>query len=201
MKHPFSAPDTKIRRAPKQKRIVIPVHGDMNHNAGIYLAIGSLVVHWANNESVFCAMLQALMRGERHSADIVWYSQRTTKARLDLLLRLARVQVKDATLISDLKKAAANFKGLSRVRNLYCHGMYTYDEQLRLVGLSGITVADEGEPLRLERKPFNSGTMNELSDTINKSSTLNRALWALVPRLESALGAPPVPPPHLPPQS
>jgi hypothetical protein len=187
---------------PNGKPIRIPVHGDIDHNAGIYLAIGSLIVHWANNESVFLAMLQTLIGGDgRAAGNIIWYSQRTTKARLDLFLRLCRAQVNDDALLREINQAARQFRGLTKVRNLYCHALYEYDEELRLRRLMSITVADNGEPLRPEEKFFNRATLNELADAINKLAALNRNLWGLVQRLASALGAQHVRVPPLPPAS
>jgi hypothetical protein len=111
-----------MRKPRKQKRVTIPVHRDLAHNAGFFLAIGGLVVNWANNESVFMAMLQALVGGERHTATIIWHSHRTTAARLELIARLAREQVQDETLVRDIENAISRFKGFSRTRNFFCHG-------------------------------------------------------------------------------
>jgi len=167
----------------------------MDHNAGIYLAVGGLVIAWANNESVFLAMLQSVMGGDRDAGNIVWFSQRNTKARIDLLLRLCQAKVHDKALLRDLRSAASRFRGLSRVRNLYCHGLYGYDPQFRLNQIISTTVADDGAPVRHTQKFFNQATLNELSDAIIKLAELNRDLWGLVPRLASELGvsSPPIP--------
>jgi len=45
--------------------------------------------------------------GGELTAIIVWHSQRTSQARLDLVLRLVREQVKDQTLIADIERAGA----------------------------------------------------------------------------------------------
>jgi hypothetical protein len=181
---------TPRQRTRQDTPVRLPVHGPIDHNAGIYLAIGSLVVNWANNESIFLAMLQTVMGGDAPAGNIVWYSQRTTKARLDLLLRLCQSKIADKALLRDIRKAASQFRGFTRARNFYCHGLYRYDERLRLIEVVSVSISDEGEPLRPTQKPFTRATFNELADTINKLTTLNRDLWALVPRLASALGVP-----------
>jgi hypothetical protein len=60
----------------KGKPIDLPVYGDAEHNMGIYQAIGVLVITWGSDESVFLAMLQALLGGDKQTAIIVWFSSR-----------------------------------------------------------------------------------------------------------------------------
>jgi len=69
----------------KDSAVKIPIHGKAAHNTAFLVSIGSLVVNWGNNESVFMAMLQLLLIGGKHSAAIVWHSHRTTHARLELV--------------------------------------------------------------------------------------------------------------------
>ena len=89
-----------MTRAPKKSRPVkLPLHGNALHNSGIQISIGGLVIHWANNESVFLAMLKLLAPGTAMTEPIIWQSLRTSRPRLDLVLRLARERVeKDKTL-------------------------------------------------------------------------------------------------------
>ncbi len=70
----------------KKKTAKITIHGKAAHNAAFLTSIGSLVVNWANNESVFLAMIQVLVGGDKLTAAIVWHSHRTTHARLELVL-------------------------------------------------------------------------------------------------------------------
>jgi hypothetical protein len=183
----------------KGKSVKIPIHGNMEHNAGILLAIGGLAINWANNESVFLAMLQALLGGERLSSNVIWFSQRNTKARIALILRLCQARINDSALMTEIKSATKQFNGFTNVRNFYMHGTYGYDTEMYLSSITSISVSDEGEPLRPTTKPFDRATLNQLADTTIKLTELNRRLWAIVPRLESATGAQPVRPPQFPP--
>jgi hypothetical protein len=170
------------------KPAIVPIHGKAHHNAGFLVAIGGLVVNWANNESVFMAMLQTLIGEDRLSASIVWHSHRTTQARLQLVTRLVREQVKDLNLVSDIENAISQFKGFSRVRHFYCHATYTYDDDLCLRQASGASFPQDGEAIRFEDKPMNKATLNEISDTSIKLGTFNRETWKLVERLQASLG-------------
>lgn len=176
------------KHRPKSKSVTIPIHGPIDHNAPFLFAIGGLVVNWANNESVFMAMLQALVGGADQSAAIIWHTQRTTQARLELVSRLCREQVKDETLLGDVLSAISQFHGFSRTRNFFCHANYHYDEEFRLKVAYGVTMSQEGKPMREERKWMDASTINEIKDTTIKLGEFNRRLWDLVVRLQDELG-------------
>jgi len=177
----------------------VPIVGSADFNVPWYIAIGGLVVNWSNNESVFMAMLQALIASGDHSAAIIWYSHRTTRARLELVKRLCREQVKDEALLQDIQKAISQFGGFSRVRSFYCHAMYGYDSDLRLSSASGATMPQDGDAIMFENRHFDAATMNEIGNTITELVAFNRELWKLVDRLQTALGVQRVSLPRLPP--
>src|SRR4051795_13100033 len=89
----------------------VPIHRNAAHNAAFMTAIGGLVINWANNESVFLAMLQCFVRGGSLTAAIVWEAQRTSRRRLELLSRLARESIKDEVLLGDITNAIRQFTG------------------------------------------------------------------------------------------
>lgn len=177
----------------------VPIVGSASHNLPWYAAIGGLVVNWANNESVFIAMLQTLIAGGPHSAAIVWHSLRTTRARLELVDRLCREQVKDEALLKDIQKAISQFVGFSKMRHFYCHALYQYDSELRLAVATGATTPQDGDPIVFDRRQLDPAAMNGIKDTIIKLVEFNRALWELVVRLQTALGVQRVNLPQLPP--
>ena len=59
---------------------------------------------------------------------------------------------------------------------------------MRLRSAHGVTLTQDGYPLRFEDKPMSAATVNEIADATIKLGPLNRALWELVQRLEGALG-------------
>jgi hypothetical protein len=188
-------------RPPKPRQAVkIAIHGNAAHNMSILVAIGGLVVNWANNESVFMAMLQALVSGGEHTAAIIWQSQRTSRARLELVARLVREQVSDPALVNDIEQSMSQFEGFSRVRNFYCHATYEHDPiDGAILGAHGMTLSNEGAPIIFERKLFNRGTLNEIGDVSMRLAAYNRHLWNLVERLQATLGVQRVRLPVLPP--
>jgi hypothetical protein len=179
-----------MKKPQKQRGVAhVPVHGNADHNSAYHCAIGGLVIAWANNESVFLAMLQLLIPSEESkSAAMVWFSHRTTMGRIDLVGRLCRQQLKDKSLAEDISRAIVNFKGFCKTRNFYCHAMYHYDSDRCLAKAVGATMAQEDEPIRFEAKRLDIGALNEIGDAVIRLGEFNRDLWKLVLRLQDALG-------------
>ncbi len=170
----------------KSKSATVPIHGDMAHNTGFLLGIGGLVVNWANNESVFLAMLQALLGAKHRTVAIVWHSHRTTVGRLELISRLARDRIEDETLVADIDRAIIRFKGACRTRNFFCHATYDYDSEMRLQSAHGITLTQDGDPISFVYKPMEAATLNEIIDASMKSM-LNKIAEVFEGEVESSV--------------
>lgn len=184
----------------RDKVVRVPIHGNAAHNSAFLVSIGNLVVNWANNESVFLALLQTLLAGGEQSAAIVWHSHRTTQARLELVSRLCREQIKDEELLEEVQRAIVGFKNLSRTRNFFCHAMYRYDEDLCLAEAAGTTLTQDGDPMKFEVKKMDRATLNEMGHITMELGEFNRRLWGLVDRVQTALGVQRVKLPQLPPE-
>jgi hypothetical protein len=174
---------------PRSKQIPkVPIHGKAAHNGAFLVAIGNLIINWANNESVFLAMLQLLVGGGRLTGAIIWNSQRTSNARVELVGKLCRERIEDCELLKDITDAINHFKTLSRTRNFYCHSTYNYSSELILSTVHGVTAPQEGAPISFKTKKMDLATLNEIGHVSVELSQLNRALWALVIRLQNSLG-------------
>lgn len=178
----------RLKGLPKGRTLTMPVMGAADYNSGFFLAIGQLVTLWANNESVFLAMLQVLMPDVGLTPSIVWYSLRTSAARRDLLSKLLRERVTDADLVKEIEAAIVAFRGPTTARNFYCHATYRYDDQKRLESVQGVTLSQEGVPIRFTTKKIGAAVANEIGNAIVDLAQLNGRLWNLVDRLADTLG-------------
>ena len=181
---------------PRERGIPIdlPVYGDAEHNIRIYQAIGVLVINWGSDESLFLAMLQALLAGDKPSAIITWASFHNTASRLELVRRLARQHVTDKALRADLESAITEFAGCTKTRNFFCHAAYGMDDQARLAVAHSINLSDsdnEASPIRDASRPLDRANLQQIVETARRLADLNPILWELVARVEHALQVPP----------
>jgi hypothetical protein len=175
----------------KGRPIDLPVYGDAQHNMGIYHAIGVLVINWGGDESVFQAMLQALLAGDKYSAIITWASFHNTANRLELVRRLTRQHITDKALRRDIESAITEFAGYTRTRNFFCHAAYGSDDQARLTVAHSINLTDnDAAPIRDASRLLDRAALNDIVETARRLADLNPVLWELVSRLEDALQIP-----------
>jgi hypothetical protein len=156
----------------------INVFGKADHNVAIYILIGQLIVHWANNESVFLRILHGLMGATLADATTAFHSHKNTMGRLDLIVALGNGKISDDKLKAELASLVSQFKGLSRTRNFFAHSMFDYDDELRLQGATGIIFDNKNQVFVQEAKAFTPATINEINDANTRATALNRDLRA-----------------------
>ncbi len=152
-------------------------------NSAFLIALGQLVIAWSNNESLFLAILQALMHDSEKSALIVWRSHRNTRNRIKKVRALAAEKVSDSVLLERLDDAIKHFNSLSGTRNFYCHAMYDYAPDLILTSATG-----GDDAYGTVRKPMNLGTLNEIQHVTELLHKFNVEMWGLVRAVDSNLG-------------
>jgi hypothetical protein len=75
--------------------------------------MGNLICSWSNNESLFIYVLMILLRTDEASAAVVFATLNTTRARLDLIQRLAKIRVSDKALSKRTAPLARTWRGRS----------------------------------------------------------------------------------------
>lgn len=177
------------RRSSRSKTLSFTINGPADANAAFIMVIGQLIVNWANNESVFLAMLQNLLCSPtHHQAAIIWHSHKNTRARLQIIDALARDRISDQELLEDILRASGHFYTQTKIRNFYAHAIYLYDEDLALKGAQAFEISEKEPVVSESNKVFNKATLNEMVHTSIQLSEHNRHLWQIVFRIGECLG-------------
>jgi hypothetical protein len=159
-----------------------------DRRTSILALIGNLVFSWANNESLFIYLLMILLKTDQTSAAIVFATLNTTRARLDLIQRLAKVQVKDRTIAKQLSGLIDRFNRYTRIRNEFNHCMYNVSDRGEITHTHSIRIVETPKQLRLgDVRPMDETRIKEMTETIQGLKQLNRDIWNLLPRLEQHL--------------
>jgi hypothetical protein len=155
--------------------------------------IGSMVLNWSNNESLFIYVLMLLLNTDEVAAAIVFATLNTTRARLDLIQRLAKIRIRDKTLDRDLADLIDQFNEATQLRNELNHCMYTVDSNGEIVQTQAMRLVQTRTALKFgEVKPMNEARLQEMTDAGLKMAQLNRDIWAFLPRLQAHLTSVPV---------
>jgi hypothetical protein len=154
----------------------------------IFALIGNLVFSWSNNESLFIYILMLLLNTDQASASIVFATLNTTRARLDLIQRLAKMQIRDKAVDRELAKLIERFNESTRLRNEFNHCMYTLGSEGEITHTSSLRIVETRKGLSFgETRPMDDKRLKELTEAAHELRQLNRDIWDFLPRLDEHL--------------
>lgn len=181
---------TQLPPRPDFAAIEAAAHQSVNRRTLVLALIGNLVYSWSNNESMFIYVLMLLMDTDETSAAVVFATLNTTRARLDLIERMANIKVKDKTIDKALERIVARFNELTRIRNEFNHCMYTVDPQGEITHTHSIRLQEVRGQLQLGVvRKMDDARIKEMLEAIRKLTKLNRDIWEFLPRLKTHLDA------------
>ena len=109
----------------------------------------------SNNESLFIYVLMILLRTDEASAAVVFATLNTTRARFDLIQRMAKIRVRNKALEKSLIDLIERFGELTKVRNELNHCMFIYDSSGAITHTQSMRLVETKCSLRFgEMKPL-----------------------------------------------
>lgn len=150
--------------------------------------IGNLVFTWSNNESMFIYFLVVLLKTDFSTAAITFVSLNTTRARLDLVRRLAKEKVKDEKMLRRVERLIERFNVCTKVRNEFNHCIYSLNDAGEFTHTTILRVTEKKNGIEFaQARDFDERRVEEMVRTIRKLTILNRDLWSFLPEFEAHL--------------
>jgi hypothetical protein len=148
--------------------------------------IGNLICSWSNNESLFIYVLMILLRTDEASAAVVFATLNTTRARLDLIQRMAKIRITDRTISRRLTRLIERFVESTKVRNELNHCMFIFDGSGAITHTQSMRLAETKSSLRFgEVKALDESRLKDMLQTTKEMTKINRDIWDLLPELEA----------------
>ena len=150
--------------------------------------IGNLVSSWSNNESLFIYVLMILLRTDQASAALTFATLNTTRARLDLIQRLAKITIRDKDLDKTLSKIIDRFNDTTQIRNEFNHCMYIVDETGQITHTQSMRIVQTKSSVQFgEKKLMDDARLKTMVKATRDMTRINRDIWDFLPRLERHL--------------
>jgi hypothetical protein len=150
--------------------------------------IGDLNFAWSNNESMFIYVLMILLDTSEAAAAIVFSTLNTTRARLDLIQRLARISVTDKATRQELDDIVADFAVGTRLRNDLSHATFVIGAGGAITHTQSMKLEENKRQLRFGvRRPIDAERRAEIAAAVRSLYALNRRIWDFMPRLQQSL--------------
>jgi hypothetical protein len=160
--------------------------GTASRRTLILALIGNISFSWSNNESMFIYVLMLLLDTDQTAAAIVFSTLNTTRARIDLVQRLAAVKITEKTVASRLEDLIERFNACTKVRNEFNHCMFALNESGEITHTHLMRITETKGRLKFGVvRPVDDSRLKEMQEVIADLRGLNRELWDFLPVLEA----------------
>jgi hypothetical protein len=148
--------------------------------------IGELSMNWSNNESQFIYVIRALLKTDDAAAAIVFATLNTTRSRLDLVSRLARVRLKGSPLHQEVNAIVKDFLARTRFRNELNHATFIAGATGAISHTLSTKIDERGSTLTFgTKRMMDQKRIEEMVREIAALKSINRRLLDIIPKLEA----------------
>lgn len=147
------------------------------------LRIGRINYAWTNTESLLIHLIAGLVPCDKDRATIIHLTLNTSRARLDLVDRLAK---HDPCQLTEAARArvldvSGRMKRLSGLRNRLNHSIYAFDPDGGPVRAIEMRIADRKKGLRLGGETaLDDATLADLDRALSDIQAINREIWTIL---------------------
>jgi hypothetical protein len=136
---------------------------------------------WTNTESLLIYIIAHLLKVEKDAAIVVFLTLNTTRARIDLVERLAKLPAIPEHETDVVLGLMARLKRESKMRNKYNHCIYSFDDagdisSTQLMRL----IEDEREVKYGKVEPLDHREVDRLEKSIGAIVDISKGLWTFI---------------------
>ncbi|WP_108862396.1 hypothetical protein [Ruegeria sp. Alg231-54] len=147
----------------------------------LILLVGKLNYMWTNTESLLIHLIAGLTRTNKDTSVIIFLTLNTTRARIDLVERLAKMEGRPPDIRDPILEHTKRLSKLSGIRNRYNHCIYSFDPDSGNPKTILMRIADRKTDIKLGRQDtVDEGAMKEIEKVVDQLSVANREMWKLI---------------------
>lgn len=147
----------------------------------ILLLIGQLNYTWTNTESLLIHLVAGLARVDKETAVIIFLTLNTTRARIDLVERLAKLPKISPACRRDVLSVLDRMNRQSKLRNKYNHCIYSFDETGAAAHTQLMRIFDSKDEVKYGKiERIDDAEMERISASIQEIGDVNRRIWEIV---------------------
>jgi hypothetical protein len=145
------------------------------------LLLGRLNYSWTNTESLLIHLIAGLSRTDKETAVVIFLTLNTTRARIDLVERLAKLDRVSQEERDEVLTVTRGMARLAGVRNQYNHCIYSFNSSNGDLSTIRMRVADRKNQIKVgEMSSLDGDTITDVEASLASIARLNADVWALV---------------------
>lgn len=147
----------------------------------LLLLVGRMNYIWTNTESLMIHLIAGLARTDKQAAVIIFLTLNTTRARIDLVERLAKSGAAGDMSRQKILDITARIRRHQSLRNRYSHSIYSFDTDTGTTRTIMMRISDRKNGLKMGRSDdIDAAALDRIRETIEALKRLNHDIWALV---------------------
>ena len=148
---------------------------------GFLLLTGRMNYMWTNTESLLIHLIAGLAETTKETAVVIFLTLNTTRARIDLVERLAKMEGRDIRERDQVLSGTRELLRLSTIRNRLNHCIYAFDAESGSTQTILMRIADRKTEIRMgQTEPIDATEMERLSKALEDLASLNRKIWHVI---------------------
>jgi hypothetical protein len=154
----------------------------------LLLLIGRLNYAWTNTESLLIHVIAGLCRTDKESAVVIFLTLNTTRARVDLIERLAKLERTGAEERERVLASTRRLLKFAALRNRYNHCIYSFDPESGAARTILMRIADRKDNIKVgEMTDIDDAALADIERALTELSALNTDIWAMIRELDYPL--------------
>lgn len=142
------------------------------------MLLGRLNYSWTNTESLLIHFIAGLARTDKDTAVVLFLTLNTTRARVDLVERLAKLDRVTATEREAVLALTRRMLRLAGLRNTYNHCIYAFDARSGDLATIRMRVADRRKEIKVgEITALDESTLRDIEASLGDLARLNTEAW------------------------
>lgn len=147
----------------------------------LLLLVGRLTYSWTNTESLLIHLIAGLARVDKDTAVVIFLTLNTTRARVDLVERLAKLDRVPVEQRRRVLEWTGEFMKLSALRNRYSHSIYAFDTENRTARTILMRISDRRDTIKMGLSlELDEEARRDMEAALTTLAELNQKLWALI---------------------
>lgn len=147
----------------------------------ILLLVGQLNYTWTNTESLLIYLIAGLAGVDKQTAIVIFLTLNTTRARLDLVERLAKLPKTKAACRKDVLALSAKLASQQKLRNKYNHCVYSFDAAGKLSHTQLMRIVDTARDVHYGKvEAIDENELARIRLSITEIAQANRRIWEIV---------------------
>lgn len=145
----------------------------------ILLLVGRLNYTWTNTESLLLHLIAGLSGTTKDVAIVIFLTLNTTRARVDLVERLAKMDHQDPEERDAVLRLTRTLMKLSGARNRFNHCIYAFDPEGGPPKSILMRIADRKDGIRMgQTLDLDVAAMATIRQSIADLARINQDIWA-----------------------